>query len=638
MIDYFKKMSNVRKSYLALLTVCTIVLFFAAPDEPGFYVQPLQVLPLLIALPFFLPFKWNKDVRNPQNVFCFSAILLLGIVAGYLKQPHVGLIQLASCALPCIAIWVFRFIRWNVRCFKDAECRNAAAVCAISWGFFAFAFPPLPLGPASLLLLAPWFFVLATKSPKAAIFGTYWSGMLYNVIGFWWIYNVMAVGPSGMIFFGLFLGFCFFTSYNIAGAALFIWARNKRVFGKRIFLALFPLAWAGLEMTRTVTDLAFPWTHLGYTLGNQLQVLQMLPYIGIFGYTCIVLYCNMAVAYGFLKKKYVLCATPLFVLAILFVQGSIVLSKEEAQPFHENPGEDAPTITLIQPSVPQTDKWNLDYLDSVTTKTFGFAFDSINYETDLIAFAETAIPDHIKRQPGLQNKLRKLGHEKNADVIIGALDHERIPDSLRIFKKYYVYNAAFLFTQDKKKYDRYIKKHLVPFSEKVPFEKYLDILSYVDFGESDFVTGTETPVYGKFQWTPFICYDAIFGDIIRDAIRKGSRMMLNITNDGWFGRSPAPYNHINIIRYRAIEHAYPVARVANTGVSGFIDQYGNYYDNTKIFTERVLTGKLPLRSHDTVYTHIGDYVERGLLLFLFIYIAALACISIKKSRNKSGTR
>lgn len=626
------------KIYLILLAIATAIIVFTNPDIPGFYIQPLQVLPLVFALPFFLPFKflkWNEPVRKNavHSVYAFSLIQALGIIADYIANTHVGLIQLALCALPSLAIWIFRFIRWNVRCFKNKECRTAAALCSIAWGFFAFAYPPLPLGPAALVLLVPWFLVLAKHSPKAAIFGTYWSGMLFNVISFWWIYNVMAVGPSGIIFFGLFLAFCFFTSYNIAGATLFIWARDKRIFGKRIFLALFPFAWAGLEMTRTVTELAFPWTHLGYTLGNQLQVLQLLPYIGIFGYTVIVLYCNMLVAHAILKKRYKLCAIPVLIFGALFIQGTIVLSSESAKPFHENEGEDSPTISLIQPSVPQTDKWNYDYLDSVTTKTFQFAEDSVTSKTDIIAFAETAIPDHISRQPGMQQRLRDLAIKNDATVIIGALDHERIPDSLRIFKKYKVFNAAFSFTPGKHKYERYVKKHLVPFSEKVPFEKYLKILSYVDFGESDFVPGTETPVYKPFFWTPFICYDAIFGDIIRDAIRKGSRMMLNITNDGWFGRSPAPYNHINIIRYRAIEHAYPVARVANTGVSGFIDQYGNYYDNTKIFTDRVLTGKVPLRSHDTLYTHIGDYIESGLLWFLLLYIASLSIFSIYKKKT-----
>lgn len=624
--------------FLALLVIATAILNATNPDGPGFYVQPLQVLPLVLALPFFLPFKflkWNEPIRKNfvRSIYAISIIQAISIVIDYLCHTHVGLIQLSLCTIPPALIWIFRFIRWNVRCFKDSECRTAAALCAVSWGFYAFAFPPLPLGPAALILLVPWFLVLSKKSTRAAIFGTYWSGMLYNVINFWWIYNVMAVGPSGMIFFGLFLGFCFFTTYNIIGAALFLWARDKKFLGKKVFLALFPFAWAGLEMTRTVTDLAFPWTHLGYALGNMLPVLQGLSIIGIFGYTCIVLYSNMAVAYGILKRRYVLCGIPAIVLGILFIHGSIVLSSEQAQPFRENPEEKSPTISLIQPSVPQTDKWNVDYLDSVTSKAFNFGFDSTTIEADIIAFAETAIPDHIKRQPGMQYKMRKLASEKNATVIIGALDNERIPDSLRINKRYEIFNAAFTFEPGKREYKRYVKKHLVPFSEKVPFEKYLDILKFVDFGESDFVIGTETPVYSPFQWTPYICYDAIFGDIIRDAIRNGSRLMVNITNDGWFGKSPAPYNHINIIRYRAIEHAYPVARVANTGVSGFIDQYGNFYDNTKIFTDRVLTGKVPLRSHDTVYTHIGDYVEKGLLWFLLVYLIGLAAITLRKSKT-----
>ena len=219
--------------------------------------------------------------------------------------------------------------------------------------------------------------------------------------------------------------------------------------------------------------------------------------------------------------------------------------------------------------------------------------------------------------------------------MVGALDYRRNPP--KSLRKFDIYNASFLFTPGTKAFPkRYIKKHLVPFSERIPFDEVFPILNYVDLGEGDFVAGKETPVYSPFQWTPYICYDAIFGDLVREAMRNGSRLMVNITNDGWFGRSTAPYQHLNLIRYRVIENGMPMARLANSGVSAFVDQYGHFYGNTEIFTDRVIQRKMPLKTRDTLYSHIGDAVEKGLLVFFALYLITALFSLYRKPRTKAS--
>ena len=258
--------------------------------------------------------------------------------------------------------------------------------------------------------------------------------------------------------------------------------------------------------------------------------------------------------------------------------------------------------------------------------------DSVKDGTDLIVLAETAIPDHIRRQPRVIDLLQRTANEKDASILTGALDYRR--NSPKSIRKFDIYNASFLFMPHTRAFPkRYIKKHLVPFSERIPFDEVFPILNYVDLGEGDFVAGKETPVYQPFMWTPYICYDAIFGDLVREAMREGSRLMVNITNDGWFGRSTAPYQHLNLIRYRVIENGMPVARLANSGVSVFVDQYGHEDGNTEIFTDRVIQRKVPLKTRDTLYSHIGDAVEKGLLLFFALYL--LAAISAGIARKKT---
>lgn len=152
----------------------------------------------------------------------------------------------------------------------------------------------------------------------------------------------------------------------------------------------------------------------------------------------------------------------------------------------------------------------------------------------------------------------------------------------------------------------------------------------MDVGQGNFVPGKSRPVFEPYSWSPYICYETIYGAEGRRSIREGSRLMVDITNDGWFGKSTAAAQHLNQLRYRAIENGYPIVRGTNTGISAFIDQYGNEDLKTELFTERVITRRIPLRTRDTLYSRIGDAVEYALLAFFFAYL--LAAILIPRIR------
>jgi apolipoprotein N-acyltransferase len=473
---------------------------------------------------------------------------------------------------------------------------------------------------------------------ETAVFATFWASMVYNTINYYWIRNVMNVetAPSGLIFLGLILLIAYLSLFNVLAAFAYSTAKNLKIKGKAYLLAFFPIFFAGIEMVRTTGDFAFPWSHLGYTFGNHLELIQALAIIGVFGYTILIVASNQIVAYAFLqkgRKKLALFAIPFAIFMVLLTYGSSVLSAPEAAPYYNANAPENPSIAMVQPSIAQGAKWSKARFDSIVTKTFGMAMDSTPNGADLILLAETAIPDHIRRQPEVINRLHHMADVKNASILTGALDFKRVSKDFNNPRRFEIYNASFLFTPGDPYFPkRYIKKHLVPFSERIPFDDVFPILNYVDLGEGDFVPGKETPVYGPYNWTPYICYDAIFGDIIRDAIRAGSRLMVNITNDGWFGHSTAPFQHLNIVRHLAVTYGYPVARLANSGVSAFIDQYGHYDQNTNIFEERVIQRKMPLKTRSTFYTSVGESFEKALLWFFAIYLVAL--FALGKLKNK----
>lgn len=652
LLERFKSYPKIFWIYFSIVLIAEIVVFSQRPDVPGLYTQNLQFLPFALTLPFLIAKKIRGNFTRWIYAYSILAFTFLAIdynTADYNGAGHAGLIQIALTFLPVGLFWIGHFIRWNIRRFKEADSRTALIFSAFAWGLYAFAFPPMPLGIAALLLLVPWFMVLNKYGRQQALFATFWSGILYNCINYYWIYNVMHVdaAPSGLILFGLFLLIAYFSVYNVLAAYVYTLAKNISIKGRKVLLWVFPIFYAGLEMTRTRGDFSFPWSHLGYAFGNNIELLQMLPWIGIFGYTILVVASNQIVASGFEKNAFKQeqsnlrklktiipnLSVPVVIFVVLLIQGSIVLSAPEAAPFYNADNEENPKLTLVQPSITQGMKWSKDRFDSIVNKTLGMAIDSAEEDANIIVLAETAIPEYLRRQPDIQRRLQILANHKNAYVLTGALDYKRNPSGS--IRKYDIYNAAFLFAPNSVGFQRYVKKHLVPFSERIPFDDIFPILNYVDLGEGDFVPGTETPVYGPYKWTPYICYDAIFGDLVREAVREGSRLMVNITNDGWFGRSTAPYQHMNLVRYRAIENGMPVARLANSGVSLFIDQYGHYDLNTEIFTDAVIQRKVPLKTRDTLYSKIGDAVETALLWFFLFYFVICLSANIAKNRIKA---
>lgn len=618
--------------FLFVEIVLNAALIQAEPLAEGIYVFWPQIMPAVAFLPFLLSKNFRQNFA--QNMLMFCTLSLLSLAADYTLNSHIGLVQLCTTFVPLSVFGLIRFATWNFHRILERESRFALAICTIGWALYAFAFPPLPLGPGALVFLVPWFIVLLRSSMQTALFATFWSGFVYNVINYYWIYNVMKVGPAALIFIGLVLLISYFSLYNTIAAAVFVKARATKVRGFPIFLVLFPYFYAGLEMTRSIGDFSYPWSHLGYAFGNHLQLLQALSLIGVFGYTVLIIASNLAVAYAFNRKKKILFATPVFIFAILWIYGADVLSRPEAAPFATSDPKEAPKVAIVQPNIQQTNKWSRAYYDSVVFKTWQLANDSIDWkanDVDLVVFPETAIPDHLRKRYRERQWIQNRIQETSTSLFIGTLDYDRNGKPPRAVN---LYNSGFLFRPGEPGYTRYIKTHLVPFSERIPFDDVFPILNYVDVGQGNFVPGKERPVFEPFSWSPYICYETIYGMESRRSIREGSRLMVDITNDGWFGKSTAAAQHLNQIRYRAIENSYPVVRCTNTGISAFIDQFGNVAQQTELFTERVITQRIPLKKRETLYSRIGDAVEYGLLGFFFAYLAALgaALVITKKSR------
>jgi apolipoprotein N-acyltransferase len=170
------------------------------------------------------------------------------------------------------------------------------------------------------------------------------------------------------------------------------------------------------------------------------------------------------------------------------------------------------------------------------------------------------------------------------------------------------YNSAYLVGREGKVHGKYDKVHLVPFGEYVPLKRWLPFLGKMVEQVGDFRSGEkgETLDWGKYRLGIQICYEIIFPGLSRAMVNNGSGLLINITNDAWFGRTSAPFQHFSMAIFRAIENRRSLVRAANTGISGFVDPAGRVVAKTHVFEKTMITGNLPIFGQTTIYSRFGD--------------------------------
>ncbi len=241
-----------------------------------------------------------------------------------------------------------------------------------------------------------------------------------------------------------------------------------------------------------------------------------------------------------------------------------------------------------------------------------------------IVWPESSLPFYFQEDPAGGDLVRRLAFDTRAYILAGSDQIER--GDLPKF-----YNAAFLVTPDGTVGGIYRKMHLVPFGEYVPLKRLLFFASPLVEAVSDFSPGEQVvmlPVAGRPVSTA-ICYEVVYPDLARDAVARGSQLLTTITNDAWYGRSSAPWQHFEQASLRAVEQGRYLARSANTGISGIVDPYGRVVARSNLFEQVVVRGEVRLLEARTLYSRIGD---------LFAYVMALLTLAAVLAARASRKR
>ncbi|KAB0664096.1 apolipoprotein N-acyltransferase [Oryzomonas japonica] len=364
-----------------------------------------------------------------------------------------------------------------------------------------------------------------------------------------------------------------------------------------------PVAWVALDFLRSFLLTGFPWAMLGHSQYRILPLIQIADLSGVYGITLLIVLTNV-VLYRVLRAvsganvpypaKSALLLLLLFTATLFY--GFNRLNGEEkstAPPLR---------VALIQGNIDQDVKWSPAFQGQTMDIYERLTREAAHGGVDLVVWPESAAPFFFQDEFRQAERIRSLAREINAYVLFGSPAHE-LRNGTRTFL-----NSAFVVAPNGETGARGDKMHLVPFGEYVPLKRLLPFVSKLVVGIGDFSPGEHAAPLdvGRTRAGLLVCYEGIFPELAREYVNNGARILVNITNDAWYGRSSAPYQHFSIAVFRAVETRTPLIRAANTGISAIIDQNGHIRAMSTIFQEEVCTGEIQPGSGDSLYLKIGD--------------------------------
>jgi len=490
--------------------------------------------------------------------------------------------------------------------------------------FVIASFPPFDFGLLGLVALAPLLLALpGARRPFLLGFGAGW--VAFTGVA-WWVYYAMAhfggIPPLVAVPLTLLL-----TAIMAAFWGLFTWAhaRLRRAIPRGPDIITVPILWTAAEYLRaSLPDLEFPWALLGLSLYRHLPLVQVADLGGVWAVSFLAALCAAGVA-SFVRdprgRGWDAGWKPLAAaLGVLALCGSYGLFRLGQPP--EGPGL---RVAVVQGSVPQDVKWDRRFREETFRIHEELTRSAAAAGADLVVWSESATAFVYQREPEYQQRLAGLVKESGTPLLFGspAFETKDGKSSLR--------NRAYLLGPDGQVAGWQDKQQLVPFGEFVPFKRLLFFAKPLVQAVGNFESGERPEVQsvpgGRFG--TLICYEVIFPDLVRRFAAAGAEFLVNITNDAWYERSAASRQQFASLVLRAVENRRPIARCANTGISGFVDTHGRIVSASELFVRGQYQATLALSQRVTFYTRRGDWLPRMCVL---IVIALLIVVRFHPGR------
>jgi len=392
-----------------------------------------------------------------------------------------------------------------------------------------------------------------------------------------------------------------------------------------------PVAWVAFDYIRSFLFSGFAWDMLGHSQFRTLPLIQIADLAGVYGITLLIVLANIVLyrALRAVSGAGVPYPVKSALLLLLLLISTLYYGFSRLNEPHLTRGKPL-RVALIQGNIPQDVKWSPEFRERTVDTYDRLSREAARGGVDLIVWPESAVPFFFQDEPLQAERLRGLARDLHSWLLFGSPAHE-----LRNGRSTFL-NSAFLLSPMGETVGRADKLHLVPLGEYIPLGKYLTFINKLVVGIGDFSPGERAVVLdaGETKLGVQVCYEVIFPELARRYVNAGARVLVAITNDAWFGRSSAPYQHLAIATFRAVETRTPLIRAANTGVTAIVDQNGYIRTMTGLFVEGYRTGEILPGSGQSLYLKIGDTTAL-LCVLLTAGIVLLAWIKRRKSGSKA---
>jgi len=506
---------------------------------------------------------------------------------------------------------------------------------ALSAGLLELPFPlagPLPAWRTvfAWFALAPLLIAVLSlagegeaRSLRRAFLLSYVCGVLWYAGNCYWIYDTMLIhGELPPVVSALLLvGFSLVLGLYFGLFGLGVMLVRKTTGSVRLALAAAPILWAGLELAASrITSV--PWDQLGYSQVDNALVNQLAPWTGVYGISFVLVGVNALIAGGLVLDR---CSGR----RLWGIGGTVLLLGGTAGMFLSLP-RPAPTATavLVQPNLnvggvgywTGSGEWNQHIAEFMKLageecKSYIAGIPETGasngeiicppYPThpDLVAWPESPAP-YFESEARFQQAMKQVAQSSQAPLVVGGVGVDFSPEEQTLRQ----YNSALIVGADGALVGRYDKIHLVPYGEFIPYRELFFFAHKLTGKVSDLSRGQERKVFrlNGHRYGVFICYEAVFADEVRQFSQLGAEVLVNISDDGWYGDTSAPWQHLNMARMRAIENRRWILRDTNNGVTAAIDPYGRVRQSIPRHQTDALPAGYGFRDDVTFYTSHGD--------------------------------
>jgi apolipoprotein N-acyltransferase len=499
---------------------------------------------------------------------------------------------------------------------------------AVMTGFLLFsAFPPLGWSWAGWVALIPLLALCMQLSPAAAARLGGLSGAIAWLLSLFWLTRVTWIGWMAVSLY------CALYLAAFAAAVSFLWRHmRRRDAGPGYVLPTLGIAalWVSLEFLRAHLFTGFPWNLLAVSQYSHPELLQAAAWGGVYAVSFVMAGVSALVAICLVHcPPHRQWWRPLAAAAMLAVLPIASYAEAVFYRMAVEPATDdvsAPRIALLQLNIPQQVKWDESWTEVIYRRLEKATADLLSLDApDLVIWPETVMPDFFRGSALASDILARL-LTNGVPIVAGSMDWDERDGRVSY------YNASFFLTTPGDLSNYYFKRHLVMFGEYLPLERWMGwVRRFTPVAES-FTPGTEATVFqlaSGAALAPLICFEDIMPGLARASVRRGGRLLVNQTNDAWFDPLAGARQHMAHCVFRCIENRTPAARAANTGITCFIDRFGQIVDelppsghfaSPTTICRRVFIppADMPL----TYYTRYGDWFAWTCVCFSLAWLAA----------------